>query len=1328
MNARVTLTTTRRPPRAARSTAVLLALLSPALAFATPQHWGFGFGYLVCLEEDDRGRQAFSVYAPPLHVADGPWQLRWRTAIELPALVPNGLVVGDFWPAPMSEEAVVAVTRANAGALETLTYDVPDLFGPDSWPLVGRNALRLPRDAAADRVRSVAAGDVLNLGFDQLVVLLAGETAGEPDELVLFEPPPKAGQGAWRMIGAVTPLTFSRPVDLAIANFWGQANTRIALRTPRRGDADRTSYWAVRRNNLGVLEATQVAQGVLPAADHPPTFFVAGDALKDGFGYLFLGDGTPGSDAVAVRVAPVNLNDPFGAIWVEEGITFAGADLRNRSTASGQAIMTARRERPHGRVVAADIGRVFGYITPDAAERRALLEKDWTAAGGPDVEVAFVRRLPEYPRTIPEQWQEQPWPAEIDEHFGWPLAGESFEFAVYLKNNGSEPLPAESVGIVAWVGAAQPNVDALPDAAGAISFRTRLTEPLAPFNPEEPNYAEVRIPATWPYALEQPAGWTWRRLNLESVGERWLVVRAFHRDDRNRRNDRYEVPFHAHQLRPVVPATDEARALSRRLPTVTGDPESYEYVVRKLADALTAVWARSPGSDTRPIPFRVSSAGVRPGQPVTLTDDRVRYDATPELGLDFGLTSNFLRFNRADGGGLLNSVAAQLRTNTRVEGAVIVPSWTRRIPLSDEQVVQAHTWYWGRGNGGDPYTRWHAALIDLDRRLLGVRYGGTWPWRRLLPPALDIVLQTRDGQPIPAAEVVLWRCDPHAVEAVLSGTTDADGRWPPGIPRGESYRFDPFDLPLRSDPAVEGSAVILTYAVGEHRDFAVLGSNSSAAHSAYALFAAAVRDSGGYTWTVDSLYRPDAPPPTFDVSSATIGRRALFAVAGERNKRYRLYRRWPPTYRFEQIAETRATGQTQVRFEDALDAADWVGADRHRALYYITELDGGGESNPRRIVASAIANAGGLSRTPDENLLLGVNATNAQPFLLLLDGVTPLVELANHPVAALRPIKAVMSTKHNGRVYALHEAEADPLQRYFTLVTTGGDTSAARPPVIDNLLTAEVTQLTSELPQALTLGETPGARRPVLVGDFASETGSPTPASRVVAVDGATIRVETRLFDQMLTARRRVTVRSGAGVRGSDAARRELREPRDLAVLAFRDDEYVAIADTGNNRIVVWDAATRFVTSWDVPAGALTAVAAHPREPGTLFALARGANGQSDVHELTFDGRRLSPARGSPAPINVSSKSNVRELGLDVAFDPRRRELVAAVTDASQQRVVELARGGYRWRVIATHTTPLETPGAERTLGQPRDVAYRLQDGQLELYVLDGTDRVSRLR
>ena len=94
----------------------IVVALCAATAAGGPQHWGFGFGYLVTLEENAGGQRALSVYEPPLRVSDGPWRLRWRDAgTPLDDVLPNGVAVGAFWPEAMGEAHVVLITRDDAG-------------------------------------------------------------------------------------------------------------------------------------------------------------------------------------------------------------------------------------------------------------------------------------------------------------------------------------------------------------------------------------------------------------------------------------------------------------------------------------------------------------------------------------------------------------------------------------------------------------------------------------------------------------------------------------------------------------------------------------------------------------------------------------------------------------------------------------------------------------------------------------------------------------------------------------------------------------------------------------------------------------------------------------------------------------------------------------------------------------------------------------------------------------------------------------------------------------------------------------------------------------
>lgn len=138
-----------------------LGFASPALA--GPQHWGFGFGYLVTVEQNERGQRALSVYEPPLRVKDGAWLLRWRdTSEQYKDVIPGAVAVGNFWPQPMGKEHVVALRSGEKG-VELMVLDAPESFSRRPWHLLGRSDYSTSKDER-DTLRGLTAGDLLGQG------------------------------------------------------------------------------------------------------------------------------------------------------------------------------------------------------------------------------------------------------------------------------------------------------------------------------------------------------------------------------------------------------------------------------------------------------------------------------------------------------------------------------------------------------------------------------------------------------------------------------------------------------------------------------------------------------------------------------------------------------------------------------------------------------------------------------------------------------------------------------------------------------------------------------------------------------------------------------------------------------------------------------------------------------------------------------------------------------------------------------------------------------------------------------------------------------------
>ena len=573
---------------------LLLSVTLAGAALAGPQHWGYGFGYLVTVEENSAGQRAVSVYEPPLRVKDGEWLLRWRdTSSQYGGMLAHGAAVGNFWPQPIGEEQLVLIEGGGGEKLTTRVFAAPDVFSNGAWEMLGTPGIHGPYigGATAETIIAASAGDVLGRGFDQLVLLEPfGANAGF-EQVVVYQPPTSPSDGEWRVIGKVPVPPLGHAVAIAACGFWGHDRTQVAL-LMQQGNTYDAIYLEIDNPSGDTLTSRMVARETLSNVRQTPGCFVGEDFLKDGFGYLAVASGGNGADELAFRVAP-RREQLYDTPWVRADETFAGAKLTGQRLGEGRQVMTARRQAPFGRIVGAAGGRIFGYVNPGCDERKEKLWKPYVLKRLNDVEISFAERTPLYRLGVPKKWQDGNWPWEPDDHYGWPHKGEEVTYRVHIKNNGKDPIEEGRITLRAWVNTPDRNADTLPDSARTADFSATLEEPLPPFDPENPQYAVVEIKFAWPYDLVQPAGWSWKKINVREVGERWLVMRLDYHDDQNVRNDRYEMALNALLLRPVYRNDAEVNTLDFRAPTITGDPESKEYITRKLADSVQCMWERS---------------------------------------------------------------------------------------------------------------------------------------------------------------------------------------------------------------------------------------------------------------------------------------------------------------------------------------------------------------------------------------------------------------------------------------------------------------------------------------------------------------------------------------------------------------------------------------------------------------------------------------------------------------------------------------------------------------------------------------------------------------
>jgi hypothetical protein len=1394
---------------------LLIAGLTPA-AVAGPQHWGFGFGYLVTLEENDQGTRVLSVYEPPVHIKDADWLLRWRDASgQYQEALPGGLAVGNFWPETMGgKEYLVALCQTKDRGLVVRVYDPPEVFSTRAWKMLGEVAASEEQRKAnipplthlgGNEVVACGAGDVLGLGRDQLCVLAVQPGDTPRYSLGLYTPPEKPDGSAWTLhtllglidLEKLDPQFTGKPSAMLVGDFWGQGEECVMLsfgpaQAYVRFDGGRRMPMGKGQGSIVLGKPKLVAKSTWPGAAPDAQHAVACDFLKDGFAYL--ASLAPAAPPIEFSVAPRQAQR-YKTCWVRPDETFAGAKLTDQQLGQTKTIMKAGRQAPAGKVVAVAAGRIFGYITASVDVRKEKLWKPWAYHGHNDVEISFAHRTPVYRLGVPKEWQDGDWPWEPDGHFGWPFKDEDVTYEVSIKNNGPEPIPAGQVTLRAWVSTKDRNADLLEGKGtgnreqGTADFSFTIDQPIPPFDPAKPEYTVVKIPLKWPFDQVQPEGWTWKKINVRNIGERWLVLRADYAADVNERNNRYELALNSLLFRPVLRFDIDApphptpegiegkperkiNTLAWRAPVVLGDPESKEYNGRKLADAVTCMWERSRTSDGQDVwwryvfdSYRLCDWEGRGGYPrLSRTDDWSYYEAPRENEHWLGLWGDYERFDPADGGAECHETGHLGHRIGDLYHYFVNPINLRGIRMADGSPVQMDTYAWGL----DSFCSGHAILgeatCDLHRYMEGVRYGGGWGWHQMLPDQIRVRVLDRDGQPVASAKLNLWL---HSQNKLYnSGVTDAQGVWDPEFPRkkgadsGEQpYRlFDPLNIKLWKGEALDALAQVFTVELPGYCDFMIWGAEETHAHSRYTLMHESLIHRDGWTWDFHTLYKAGAPEPRFDVTAAVQGREVVLSVAGAKADKYRLYRRWEPTYVFERVADVDAKpaegGATQATFRDDMGAQDWYMKGRYRATYYVTQVTGDTESLPKRVYGIAMDKVNSVAAVGDDahTLLVALNCGKAEPFGVLCQGTTPAEEFVKHfrfghTAAKLAPSRVAWPQ----RCFAtLTQSDLGETPRFFDLIQFDKpDRREHHYAVVHTIAECDVTDCTGDAPQIITINPDREASCAVNIGDWAEVDERLARIVAVAPVGGAEgkagaaaplkLTLEKPLFKADQKGGRHVAIVFGAGTPGARAELRELQKPRGLATLAGATDadEFVALADTGNGRIVVWTGALAYLTAWqpEEPGFHPVAVAASPTAKGEFFVLDRRADRNSRLHHLRLAEKAIEQVE-PPLTLDVGDGEAGPEIGLAVYAAPGSNgqwskpdgKLHIAVTDAAKKRVLEYGPVKTPLGEPAVLTNCTGTFVGDAALGNPTDVAYSLEGSALRLYCVDGHNRLVRLR
>lgn len=1255
--------------------------MSAAPSIAGPQHWGSGYPYLVTIERDARGAK-LSAYEAPLRAKNAIWIRRWVDAgARYNSVLPGGVAVGDFWPAGVSKEYAVLLTKSPTGTSAVLA-EAPEMFGTMPWKWASASHIKFQ-----GKIIQSATGDILGEKKDQLLVLTSGATGQQIEVWGVTGTPAKAG---WQRQASIP---VSQKADGFICgNFWGDGKDEIGL----------ISAKTIRF--MKAIDGKLVPIVSVKTGANKPGLAVAADFVKDGFDVVAMAGN---ANKYALLSAPLVPGTKKQQGPVYTGRAMSGQPLPGFSGASLSLAMNAQIDTK-ATVVAAGVGRVFGYVaeTPVSAIR-----KSHGIDPRPDAEIAFTSRFPLYSLT-----QGAP-------HYGWPAKGETFGYDVAIKNNGAKTIPA-GARLSVWFGAKQRNADTNEATMAKPDKVIKINQPIPPFDPMNPKYIKIKVEGKWPYNLiKMSPEATWMKVNLDQVGERWLVVKLDCPGDRTLRNNRVEAAFHAHTFHPI----HRENTLADRVPTVLGDPCSLEYLSSKLADAETCVWERSRTTDNSDVLQRVFFDGYKIGFPDAETVESKRlaawravqewWEGWRELDIWTGENQTWEKYDWSYSPEL-HETEHLFHPLGDLYGNYVMPVWLRQCKMADGSPVQMRTNLWGPDLFGDGHALIGPAACEVMKRyLVGSRGAGIEAWWTVAPKTMKVQILDRAGKPVPNAEVTWWS-DSHT-GAVGSGTTDANGCWDVSSYFGKLSPPDKIGVRHfygdQNGGLSDFNAQIFTVKIGNYTDAAICGASDVNAHSRLTFLYQAMVNPSGWTWPLKTNYAPNAPEPDFKLVGAVRGTTISIDVDGPKGK-YALYRSWEPAYIREKIGEFEAGGDADAMIQD-MTAKDGYGGLRFRAIYEVTRLVDGKESLPRRISVCGLKNGKGVSAMTDGRLVVATNAGLANPFAVIFDGTTPAEEFFYHYRFGHTARKVIQSVKDPKRFYATLTG-SDTKPAYGFDIAEPNATGAYE--VRSEMNDFRCTSFSGTTAQTLTLANQKMADR-LNPGDsiYVGES-----SVRITAKDGLSLSVAGRVFADGATDLGFTADRT-AGSPGTRAEMRELSKPGGLACLNVGGREYVAIADTGNHRVVVWSDTTVYVAKYEDPGFTPMAVATDPTNPSALGVVGRTDSGVASVRRLTFDGTAVNLVKELTLP--DASVSREGALGIDIAKmagEPFR----VAISDADAKKVLEYTATADALVLDSTHVKAIGVCAGDPTLEKPLDVAYVQNDGALQLFALDNADRLVRLR
>jgi hypothetical protein len=1262
------------------------------------------------------GKPRLVVYEGPLRAKNCSWIPRWiDNTTGCSGL--SAIAIGNFWPSDPGKEYLAAVS--SSGATVTIrTLEPPECFSVAQWKQTASGTVPI----AKGRIVGSATGDLLAAGKDQLVLL---HQNGNTLEMYVLSPPSTKAGTAWTIARQATiPATTGSYKGFAIGDFWGDGTQNIAVATSVGGATVLKYYSYDPGTNKVSLIMTDTAKDLPSIASNG---LVATDYVKDKFDVLTI---IPESSSkpFQVRSAPLKPGKSYNPGPVYTGKAISRQPLPGYSGKASTLVMTGKFSDGGSVPTAVAGGRVFGFmVKPPTGKQFAISAES-------DAEIAMIHRTPLKGDCPPD---------------GWPAKGATVTWDICIKNNGTNTIPAGTV-LKWWINTDKRSADTDPRTMNSPSGTYTIPTAIPPYNPDKPGVLTHKlVTCPWPYSLiPRGPGATSKKANLDEVGERWLITSLSCAGDKNLRNNRYEVMLAGPTLRPNM----NHKLFAARGPWVVGNPSSTEYCYRVLADAVLCMFERSGTYDNLDVLQRPYLDSIQDGIPWDLPTAEEREAARlyqnanyegwrDQNGNCFGW-GPWPRFDWGDGGEELHETGHLYHAMGDLYPYYVFPNQTAANTMADGTPVQLHAYCWYPDSFGTGQAVMSIPAMEYMRNLcIGGRsnedgcFGADkFNWGHLLPDHTWVRILDRDGNPVPNAKVTFWV--PANPTPIGAGTTDSTGRWEItslfGTPWTDNYGCKNYNS---NNGLTDALGYVFTVSVGGYQDQAMLGSEGFSSFGRYTLLYHSIRDRAGWTWDFKTNYKATAPAPTFTAVACVQGYKVQIGVTGSPGATYKLYRRWVPDYVRRLVGTYTATSDYLAITQD-LNEADSFRSGRSRAIYEVTQVVGTTESLPRAMSVAGVQRVRGVSSNNDAagRLLVAENVGMAQPTCELFDGTTPYVEFFYH-FRFGHILNKVVRSRLNPTYYYANVIQNDTAgggvpDNYFDLM---------EPPTPANGSTIydahwrtghlPITSYTTTAPYTFTVA--PGTDLSRVHENDAIYV--PERETRVVITSmvGNVITTSGPVWTNQDPGNRSIEVDRFAGVFGTDATRRELKYPRGMDAIVVDGKEYIAIADSGNRRLVIWDDKTGYVTHYQFadedarPAG----IALDPRHPNKLFVLDRHANSvDSKLYLFTFDGKSLTVDPDYPVAVDVGDYGYdagnqkvrpYREMGLAATTDPTTGAVVLAITDGSRQRILELKQVGGAWQTSASYTAPTGTYAGSSTLDGPLDVAYTIVGSRLSLYATD---------